>query len=47
MLKQFTGILGLGAALGGQLVTSPLGELTGSIETSTSGMKGKLTLTFD
>ena len=34
-------------AIGGQLFTGPLGELKGSLKTDTSGMTGKLTLSFD
>ena len=36
--------LGLGGALGGRLFTGPLGELNGSLTSTTSGMSGKLTL---
>ncbi len=45
-LGQFGGSLG-GGALGAQLFAGPLGELTGSVKASTSGVGGKLTLTFD
>ncbi len=47
LVKEFADALGFGSALGGNLVTGPLGQLTGSIESSTSGMSGNLSLTFD
>ena len=34
-------------AIGGQLFTSPLGELTGSIESSADGLRGSITLGID
>jgi len=36
--------IGLGGALGGQLFTGPLGDLTGSMSTDTSGMRGSFKL---
>jgi hypothetical protein len=36
--------LGLGGALGGRLFTGPLGDLNGSLSSTTSGLSGKLTL---
>ena len=36
----------LGGALGAQLFTGPLGDLTGSVKASTDGVGGKVTLTF-
>ena len=34
-------------ALGGPLIAGPLGELTGSMESSTDGLTGNFRLTFD
>ncbi|MFL5868567.1 MAG: hypothetical protein ACJ766_15820, partial [Thermoleophilaceae bacterium] len=34
-------------SLSGGLSTRPLGDLTGSVKTTTSGMKGSLELKFD
>jgi hypothetical protein len=39
--------LGLGGALGGRLFTGPLGELNGSLSSTTSATSGKLTLGFN
>ena len=39
--------LGLGGAFGSRLFTGPLGELNGSVSSTTSGMSGKLTLGID
>jgi hypothetical protein len=39
--------LGPGVSLLGTRFTAPLGNLTGSVKTTTSGMSGKLTLTID
>ena len=36
----------LGGALGAQLFAGPLGDLTGSVKSSTDGVGGKITLTF-
>ena len=36
-----------GVSLLGSRFTAPLGNLTGSVKTTTSGMSGKLTLAID
>jgi hypothetical protein len=47
VLAQIGPRLGLGGALGGRLFTGPLGELNGSLTSTTSGLSGKLTLGVD
>jgi hypothetical protein len=47
VLEQLGPQLGLGGALGANLFIRPLGELTGSVSTSTGGMKGRFSLTID
>ena len=37
----------LGGALGAQMFGGPLGDLTGSVESSTDGINGKVSLTFE
>ena len=39
--------LGLGGAIGGSLITGPLGQLSGSLSSSTDGLSGNFRLTFD
>lgn len=39
--------LGFGALLGGSLFVGPLGDLTGSAESETDGLRGKVSLSFD
>ena len=43
MLSQLGGL----QAIGGQLFTGPLGDLTGSVESSTDGLRGSLRLEID
>ena len=43
VLSQLGGL----EAVGGQLFTGPLGDFTGSVESSTDGMRGSLTLGID
>lgn len=47
ILKQLSQQLGPLFSLGGRLSTGPLGDLTGGMKTSTSGMRGKLELKFE
>jgi hypothetical protein len=47
ILKQLSEQLGPLFSIGGQLSTGALGDLTGAVRTSTSGMKGSLELKFD
>jgi hypothetical protein len=46
-LRRLTPQLGLGGAFGGALFTAPLGDLTGSVESSTDGLKGRLKLEIE
>ena len=39
--------LGLGGAFGGRLLTGPLGDLTGSIQSDTDGLRGKFRLEIE
>jgi len=41
------GEAGIGGALGGSLLSEPLGELTGSVAAETDGLTGRFVLTFD
>ena len=45
-LRRFGGE-GLGSALGGSVLSEPLGTLTGSVGAETDGLTGRLELTFD
>lgn len=45
LVQQILGQLG-GAGLAGAVVTGPLGDLTGSVSTETSGLTGSFTLNF-
>jgi hypothetical protein len=47
VLDQFAPQLGLGGIFGGGLFARPLDELSGSVATSTSGMRGSFSLTLD
>jgi hypothetical protein len=47
VLAQAGPQLGLGGALGGSLFTGPLGDLNGSITSSTDGLRGKVSLGID
>ena len=47
LLDRLSSQIGLTGALGARLFTGPLGDLTGAVESSTSGLKGRLELTFD
>jgi Protein of unknown function (DUF3352) len=47
ILKQLSAQLGPLFSIGGQLSTGALGDLTGAVKTSTSGMKGTLELKLD
>jgi hypothetical protein len=47
VLAQAGPQLGLGGALGGSLFTGPLGDLNGSITSSTDGLRGKISLGID
>jgi Protein of unknown function (DUF3352) len=44
ILDRLTPQLGLGAAFGSALFTAPLGDLTGSVESGTGGLRGRLKL---
>jgi hypothetical protein len=44
ILGQLGDRLGAGGAIGGRLFTGPLGDLTGSLESSTDGIKGSFSL---
>jgi hypothetical protein len=45
LVQQILGQLG-GAGLAGAVVAGPLGDLTGSLSSETSGMSGNFTLNF-
>ena len=47
VLRQFAPDLGLGGIFGGGLFARPLDELSGSVATSTDGMRGEFSLTLD
>jgi hypothetical protein len=47
VLEQLAPELGLGGIFGGGLFARPLDELSGSVVTSTSGMRGSFSLTLD
>jgi hypothetical protein len=47
VLEQVAPQLGLGGIFGGGLFARPLDELTGSVATSTDGMRGSFSLTLD
>jgi hypothetical protein len=47
VLQQMAPQLGLGGIFGGGLLARPLDELTGSVATSTDGMRGSFRLTLD
>jgi hypothetical protein len=47
ILRRLASQIGPGGALGGQLFTGPLGDVTGSVHAETDGLTGKLSLTFD
>jgi hypothetical protein len=49
VIEDFGPALGLSGfnALGAQLFTDEFGDLSGSISSSTGGMTGRVTLTFD
>jgi hypothetical protein len=47
VLRQVAPQLGLGGIFGGSLLVRPLDELTGSVATSTDGMRGSFRLTLD
>jgi Protein of unknown function (DUF3352) len=47
VLRQVAPELGLGGIFGGGLFARPLDELTGSVATSTDGMRGSFSLTVD
>jgi hypothetical protein len=47
VLEQLGPQLGLGGILGGNLFARPLDDLTGSVESSTDGMRGSFSLTLD
>jgi hypothetical protein len=47
VLRQVAPDLGLGGLFGGGLFARPLDELTGSVATSTDGMRGSFSLTLD
>jgi hypothetical protein len=47
VLEQVAPQLGLGGIFGGGLLARPLDELTGSVATSTDGMRGSFSLTLD
>jgi hypothetical protein len=44
---NFLSQLGGAAGLGGSLFTGPIGDLTGSVESSTDGLRGRVTLAID
>lgn len=46
VLRQFSSQFGLGA-VGGELFTGPLGNVTGSMSSSTDGLRGSFSLTLD
>jgi hypothetical protein len=46
VLRRLGPQLGLGGAFGSRLFTGPLGELNGSLSSSTGGLSGRLTLGF-
>jgi hypothetical protein len=47
VLRQVAPELGLGGIFGGGLLARPLDELSGSVATSTTGMRGSFSLTLD
>jgi hypothetical protein len=47
ILGQLGDRLGAGGAIGGRLFTGPLGDLTGSLESSTDGIKGSFSLAVE
>jgi hypothetical protein len=47
VLEQIGPQLGLGGLLGGNLFSRPLNDLTGSVASSTDGMRGTFSLTLD
>jgi hypothetical protein len=47
VLRRIAPDLGLGGIFGAGLLTRPLDELSGSVATSTDGMRGKFSLTLD
>ncbi|HYP49162.1 MAG TPA: DUF3352 domain-containing protein [Thermoleophilaceae bacterium] len=47
LLKRLGPQMGLGGIFGGRLLTGPLGDLTGSIQSDTDGMRGKFRLEIE